>query len=156
MFYIIQKYQKFRAAFQELGQHWVPTEELMDLLEEFTCHLYGSKSKDVNKLRYKLFNRKYVKEDKIIDLSLRPPCRSVLQLHIRRANFVAAIWRRSVEAMVAVPPITLHGWLHNGYVEWIKDIFPTEIEDILLTDDFDENDFELGGECESETEDSFN
>ena len=44
--------------------------------------------------------------------------------------------------MIAVPPITLNAWLDDGSIEWIKRAFPSEIEDILLTDEFDANDYE--------------
>ena len=54
--------------------------------------------------------------------------------------------------MIAVPPITLNAWLDDGSIEWIKRAFPSEIEDILLTDEFDANDYEYGGECESDDE----
>ena len=92
-FDVLQKYPKFKQAFIELGTNWELSEYLISALEEFTCYIYGSRTKDIDNLRYKMFNKKYVKENKIIDMSLLPPCRSVLTLHIKRANFVAAMWK---------------------------------------------------------------
>ena len=85
-------------------------------------------------------------------MSLLPPCRVVLRLHIRRANFVAAIWKRATEAIIDVPPVTTSGWREDGLIHWIGEAFPSEIEDILLDDEFDAQDYECGGECESEGE----
>ena len=52
--------------------------------------LYGDQRlRSVDKLRYKMFMQKFEKEGKVLDLSLLPPCKANLQLHIMRANYVA-------------------------------------------------------------------
>ena len=39
-----------------------------------------------------------------------PPCRSSLRLHIARANYQTAIWKRAVTALPEVPSPHIHGW----------------------------------------------
>ena len=68
-----------------------------------------------------------------------PPCSSVPRLHILRANMVAAVWKRSTSVIVELPDISICGWLVDGNIQWVKDIFPSEIEDILH-DDYNEED----------------
>ena len=85
-------------------------------------------------------------------MSLLPPCRTVLRLHIKRANFVAAIWKHATQAMIDPPRISTMGWNENGSIEWIKAAFPRDIEEMLLDDEFDEHDYEFGGEGDSDDE----
>ena len=73
--------------FKELGNQLQLKEELVLLLEEYICCLFGkSKKKDVNVLRYEIFQNVYEKKGKIIDLSLLPPCRASLFLQSQRCN----------------------------------------------------------------------
>ena len=54
----------------------------MRCLEEFICLLYGSRRvKKVDDLRHQLFQKTYQQKNKIIDLSLLPPCQQTLRLH---------------------------------------------------------------------------
>ena len=63
------------------------------------------------------------------DLSL------LLQLHIKRSNYQALIWKRSTEAYPLIPaPLFYHGWKNcNGQicVDWGDKLFPKEIQEIL-------------------------
>ena len=73
------KSNKFIQMFKELGNQLQLKKELVLLLEEYICCLFGkSKKKDVNVLRYEIFQNVYEKKGKIIDLSLLPPCRASL------------------------------------------------------------------------------
>ena len=51
-----------------------------------------TKSKDINKVCFKIFN-KLSRNHKATDLSTLRPCRQVLQYHARRANATAYIWQ---------------------------------------------------------------
>ena len=54
----------------------------LEALEHFVCALYGYPSqKSINVVRAKLFEKKYTKEGKMVDMALLPPCQSVLILH---------------------------------------------------------------------------
>ena len=97
--------------------------------------------------------KKYAQENKVIDLSTLPPCRSVLKLHTERANTVAAIWKRPVIAVVEVPELTQCGWTREGEVRWIEEEFPDELEDILLDQNYDEDAFETDDEGKSGNDD---
>ena len=47
---------KFLQCFIQLGEDWIPSKELLQSLEQFVCHLFGSRRvKDVNALIYHLF-----------------------------------------------------------------------------------------------------
>ena len=59
---------------------------------------------------------KFDNEEETVDMSVLPPCESVLQLHCERGNFLAAIWKKAI------------------------DIFPQEIESILLGSRYDSED----------------
>ena len=43
-----------------------------------------------------------------------PPCQSSLRLHVSRANYQAAIWRRATEACPDIPSPHGHGWSVNS------------------------------------------
>jgi len=76
------------------------------------CALYGKPSyTDVNKLRYNMFEVRYQPKstsrsfviDDGADLSLLPPCQSSLQMHVRRANYVAYMWKQAHSAHPEIP-----------------------------------------------------
>ena len=96
-------------------------------------------------VRKKIFNKKCKEEGKITDLSVMPPCRSVLRLHTHRANYVAKIWKLTMENQVNCPDITQHGWNEDGRIKWIENVFPEDIEEVLLHENF-EKEFDIGDE----------
>ena len=61
--------------------------------------------------------------------------------HILRSNMVAALWKRSMIANIEMPDITQHGWDVNGNINWVEEVFPTDLDDYL-----DEN----GGESDND------
>ena len=93
-FKVLEANPKFRSAFAHLGALWNMEDRLISNLEEYVCKLYGFSSTSINKVRYDLFNRKYKRENKSIDMSALPPCSTTLKLHAKRANFVSGIWKR--------------------------------------------------------------
>ena len=100
------------------------------------CLLFGSRHlKDVNALHYQIYQQKYECNNKIIDLSLLPPCRESLKLHILQLCYVAKIWRSSVVARIEIPDPKDHGWTANEEIRWISNAFPNEIEMVLLDDE---------------------
>ncbi|KAG1652739.1 NFX1-type zinc finger-containing protein 1 [Nymphon striatum] len=114
-------------------------------VERYVCTIYGyPREKLVNVVRSKLFDKKFTKGGKVIDMALLPPCSLSLVLHIKRANYVAKIWRSSLTSWLDAEEIRESGWLADGETYWVDDIFPLEIEEILcdqaynLDDDFDE------------------
>ena len=112
--------KKNLKAFQDLGSSWELEETIFGLLNEYVSILYGSQKKDVNEVCYQRFQKKYEKQDKIIDLLPLPPCQSVLMLHAKRANFVAKILKCSFEAQLQILDIGMHGWDVNGKIIWLQ------------------------------------
>ncbi|CAB3980564.1 Hypothetical predicted protein [Paramuricea clavata] len=105
----------------------------------------------------KCFRQSTKKHSKIVDLSLLPPCQSVLKLHGRRANFVAKIWKSSDEAKLQIPEISHHGWKSTGEIKWLVREFPNDVEELLFNPELDELDDDqiFDRDFESEEESDF-
>lgn len=68
----------------------------------FICSLYGSKTSNINEARYKAFMRMSGGNEKKplgriqkINCASLPPCMKTLTNHIKRAQFVAKLWKRA-------------------------------------------------------------
>lgn len=98
---LLEKHDKFHAAFAELGESCTVAEVVVASVEEFTCLLYGDKRvTKVNTLRHTRLLKKCgedgkLKPSKKIDLASLPPCQSSLVEHINRVNFQVGIWKRA-------------------------------------------------------------
>jgi hypothetical protein len=118
---IVSKDDELRKALAQLGENWILSAELFSLLQEFTCRLYASQTtiKNVNDLRYQIFRTK----NGDVESSQLPPCEDSLKQHALRANYQAAIWRRSLEKDPNIPsPDAGHGWImEDGQldIEWM-------------------------------------
>ena len=132
---IVEKYSRFTTMFANLGNSWEASEEDLKLLEEFVCHLQGGKGKSVDELRYKKFESVYCTKNKIQDLSLIPPCRRSLVLHLKRGNYTARIWQLCFQAIIDFQDINNHGWNSDGTIHWTTEEFPDNIIDILTNKD---------------------
>ena len=62
-------------------------------------------------------------------------------LNVKRANYIALIWKKSNVAKPVLPPITDHGWNEYGSLTWTSKIFPEEVEEILFDEEFDSIDY---------------
>ena len=71
-FKVVKQYDEFITAFRLLGEDWELNAELIVALENFVCHLYRYNHPDINKVRQKIFVKKFVKEEKVMVLSLLP------------------------------------------------------------------------------------
>ena len=118
------------TTYQEaLGKLGEPTEIPIDILttcEQFVCNLYTSAKKagcKVNDVRYWLFCQKQKRNE-----GLSPTADSLHQ-HLKRANFQAFVWKKSLVPIQDLPPPENHGWeLENGILQPIlmtKDPAPT-------------------------------
>ena len=97
------------TTFKQLGRSFSITTELYEAVEGFTCELYDRHNfKDVNTARWQMF-----RAGKCLERSL-PPNKDCLYLHIQRANYQAAIYRRSLESQPDIPPPINHGWKIEG------------------------------------------
>jgi len=71
---------------------------------------------------------------------------------MKRACFVAALWKNTTYAQIEIPSITNHGWVADGSIDWIENPFPDDITELLLNED--ESDDEVNHvESDIESED---
>ena len=149
------KSNKFVQMFKELGNEWELKEELIPLLEEYICSLFAkNKKKDVNLLRYEIFQNVYEKKGKITDISLLLLCRESLVLQSERCNYVAKIWRSCSKGDMQHEDISNHGWTVDGEIDWLKESFPDDIQAMLLNENGDNDD--ILSDLENEESDSEN
>ena len=88
-----------------------------------------------------MFDKKFLKEEKIMDLSLLPPCQFTLYLHVIShyiSKYVARILRYSLLIAIKCLSIMEDGWIKNSEIVWVDDAFPDDIMQILVDEDFDE------------------
>ena len=128
-----------------LGCSWNLQDNVFNGLEEYICYLYRFRKKDINYVRHELFQRTCFQDNKLIDLSLLPPCQSKLKLHASRANVFAKIWRSINETNVDIPDATLEGWDENIQIHWLNNAFPENVIDILMDPDLDSVDDDIYG-----------
>ena len=108
-------------AMVNLGKDWKLSSDDFKLLEEFTCRMYLKKSNitGVNELRHNIFRAKRGE----VESGQLPPCQDALYQHALRANFQAALWRRSLENFPEIPDTIGNGWMMENdelVIKWIS------------------------------------
>ena len=108
VFRIMAQNKGFQEVFQGLGRQWQLSNEHYRDLQRFTCAMYckNAGTNEANELRYQLFCLK--KGD--VDSNELPPCDDSLRKHALRANYQAAIWKRSLERCLKIPSPPGCGW----------------------------------------------
>ena len=118
----MKKDSSFLDGFSQPGQTWDVSQSLFETIEHFTWHMYSAAAttSNINKLGYKLFCSKRGE----IELSQLPPCKDCLYMHILRANFQAAVWRRCLESQLHIPNPVRRGWKKDQdgtlAIEWMR------------------------------------
>ena len=90
-----------------------------------------------------MFTMRYIPRGKLlcpesgVDLSLLPPCRTSLAMHIRRVNYQWLVWNNAHLATPTLPePVNWHGWrLVGGHIDyqWTDgDVVPVELAGLLV------------------------
>lgn len=137
---ITKKHKDFVNAFSELGKEENVSEEVLTVLEQFVCCLYGKQCDNINKLRYekvqqKFTSRKLLSDTEGTDMSLLPPCQSSLIMHIKRVNHQAFVWKNSHVQFPELPNPIHHGWCRddeNGLdYDWCDGPFIPQVRVIL-------------------------
>ena len=59
--------------------------------------------------------------------------------------------KRSIARNPEIPESQGYGWVAEGRIHWVKEMFPNDISEILISDDYDEEDVN-GKSCESDEE----
>ena len=90
---------------------------------------------------FKKFNNiKIRKENK----SLRYFCSSTVSLSslaaFLRASYVTRIIKRSIARNPEIPASQTYEWVAEGRIHGVQEIFPDDINEILLSDEYDEED----------------
>lgn len=157
----LKSFPHFKATFESLACHKDIPQTTYDELEHFVCCMYGKSGyTEVNKLRYDMFKQKFqpkngqpLSSSDGIDLSLLPPCKTSLHMHIQRSNHQAYIWNLADVACPEIPSPVGKGWTvdNSGQlrIDWVKgDILPQELIDIMPGTD------EEGDESDDSDDDS--
>ena len=111
------------------------------------CGLYESKKDTVNAVRFDMFERKQ-KKGVMVDLPDLPASQFALYLHMKRANYVARLWKLAEVPMLNPPTPIGSGWDEDGNNQWIENMLPDKVSSIFLkTDDSDSED-----NCDTEDE----
>ena len=84
---------KFEEPLKILGNSEILSDHLFTLLQKFFCRLYGYNEKNIDVVRFKVFQIKHSRQKKIPDLASLPPCQLVLCYHSMKAIAVAFIWK---------------------------------------------------------------
>ena len=122
---LIKDSAEFLQIFGELGPQDSVSESTAAGLEKFVYSLYCEKRlSSVNRVQKIIFWRSYSRDNKVIDLSLLPPCQTSLERHIRRANYVARIWRQASHPMMNIQDPQFHGWNEDLSTDWISLPYP--------------------------------
>uniref|UniRef100_A0A8C4NGS3 Uncharacterized protein n=1 Tax=Eptatretus burgeri TaxID=7764 RepID=A0A8C4NGS3_EPTBU len=95
---LLTQNKSFSHACQMLGESFSITDELVSLLEDFVCKLYSQQEySHVNDARYSMFSMATRNE------SVMPPNRDALIKQVQRANFQAAVCKRSFDNHPDIP-----------------------------------------------------
>ena len=70
----------------------------------------------------------------------------------RKPSILHAFDKRCLVANFELPSIQCHGWDENANICWIEESFPEDFKEILINEEFDENneydeEDEIGDEC---------
>ena len=134
------------------------SKEICDDLEAYVYALYKSKGvTNINQLPYFKFKEKNDRENKCVNLTTVPPCRSSLYLHIKPANRAAYKMKQAILFNVSEPLLEDCGWDNDGSINWVADPFPENIQELIVNDFYvedDENEKYIVKICESEDDDN--
>ena len=142
---LVEKNPQYLPILRRIGEERQCSELLINDMEAFTCPIYGgTKYNSINKPQYDTFLRKYhssntgnvLNVSDGADMSLLPPCRSALEMHIRKMNYQVFVWVHAQENHPDLPAIQDSGWKVNGdqiEYEWTKGnlIVPEQLVVIL-------------------------
>ena len=93
--------------------------------------------KNVDETRIIYFSKKLRNENKDVDSSTLPQCKSVLHTgnqHSQQGNFVGGLWKQKIISTPDFPTFCIHGWrtYYKLWKSWVKSIFSQDIEDFII------------------------
>ena len=118
---IVKEQRSFQEMFDLLGVEWELSDDLFQMLQNFTCRMYSSRpgTNSINELRYRLFcsKRGNIESDQL------PPCADCLYKHACRANYQTGIWRRRLKNCPEISSPLRHGWIEDENklgIDWMS------------------------------------
>ena len=157
--------EKYISAFIELGSSEIVEPTVCDVLEDFVCSMYGAHGEaDVNSARLSIFKKMYsppnknspLAKIKTADACCLPPCKNALYLKIKRANYVARMWKGARNSNPTTSTPQGHGWAlsEENSLEFVwytcpktPDLFGKDTEEDHEHDDVGEDDDEENPNC---------
>eukprot|EP00794_Sanderia_malayensis_P012447 gene12447-13734_t len=151
---IYTKFPHLQAAFCNLGNSFTVDEQTKVALREFICKVYGKgRLNDVDEARRELFWNRLRRDNRISDLSVLPPCNRTTEIHIKRANFVALMWKMAKSPMLNLEDPSQHGWTGDLEPDWGTEPYPEDIEQLLVRDNVDAASVDSDDDSDLELED---
>ena len=130
---LLQRSEKYVQAMASIGDGWEVSEDTFKDTEALVCQIYGKKCQSVDVLRYEIHCAKGGK----VEPEALPPCQSSLRLHVTRANYQAAIWKRAIVPLPVIPSPGGHGWEVDNISNVVKFVWlgskpaPEEVLELL-------------------------
>lgn len=148
---ILEKSEKYIDAFIKISDLNNVFEDNFEIIQEYTCEIYGFKKiQDVNEARVAAFNKTYKFDNKEqfptviknIDGSTLPPCQSELEQHLKRTGYISHLWRHShLSVPIQFSPVE-YGWeeVDNKYIfKWFEgDEVPQTVSEVSIQNELDE------------------
>ena len=125
--------EKYVRAMASIGEEWEVSEDAFQDTEALVCQIYGKKCQSVDVLRYEIHCAKGGK----VEPEALPPCESSLRLHVTRANYQAAIWKRAIVLLPVIPSPCGRGWEVDNISNVVKFVWlgskpaPKEVLELL-------------------------
>ena len=112
-FEMVRDNQVIRDSVGVLGESLPLSAHSITRLEEVVCRLYNDNlCKQVHDLRYKMFCK-----GKNVQSHQLPPTSAALHYHLKRANYQAFLWKKTLQPRIEQEPVN-HGWqLNEGRLE---------------------------------------
>ena len=85
--------------------------------------------------RKEIFVCKYEQKGKTTDLSLLPSCASSLNLHTKRVNCTARIYKQANNSIMNLDDATFHGSYGNYQAAWDENPFPEDLSEQLIEEE---------------------
>ncbi len=76
-----------------------------------------------------MFQKNFERNEKVTDLSL---CKSSLEKHLLRANYVARIWRQAQNPIVEIEDPSYYGQNEDCPVDWVTEPFSERAAELLI------------------------
>ena len=90
---ILQTDERFIDAMKLLGENSNLSLAVVEILEEYTCRLYGDKKNSkINECRFNMFVKKNIPTPERL-----PPTQDALLLHCKRVNYQVYLWKQALQ-----------------------------------------------------------